>query len=44
MTDPKIKLDVYRLEKQETPSVEKAPVAFLVEGFKLDGRRQTAAR
>lgn len=42
--DPKIILDVYNLKKEETPDVEKAPVAFPVEGFKHTGRRQTAAR
>ena len=30
MIGPKIILDVYRLEKQETQDVERAPVAFVV--------------
>ena len=44
MLDPKIILDVYNLKKEETPGVEKAPVAFPVEGFKYIGCRQTGAR
>ena len=43
MLDPKIVLDVYNLKKEETVDVEKAPVAFHIEGFK-QSNHQTGAR